>query len=82
MTSRLLIVSNRLPITAKVGEGRVRLTPASGGLATGLAVGSTAIQAVPGGISGGATLTVSAATLSGVSVLPVDPLVGPGAVVG
>ena len=36
MTSRLLIVSNRLPITAKVGEGRVRLTPASGGLATGL----------------------------------------------
>ena len=34
--NRLLIVSNRLPITASLdGEG-IRLTPASGGLATGL----------------------------------------------
>lgn len=38
MSSRLLIVSNRLPITAAArgGEGGIRLTPASGGLATGL----------------------------------------------
>jgi trehalose 6-phosphate synthase/phosphatase len=34
---RLLIVSNRLPVTAAVGEdGGVRMTAASGGLATGL----------------------------------------------
>ncbi|HVL67487.1 MAG TPA: bifunctional alpha,alpha-trehalose-phosphate synthase (UDP-forming)/trehalose-phosphatase [Vicinamibacterales bacterium] len=34
---RLLIVSNRLPVTAALGDdGRVRLGPASGGLATGM----------------------------------------------
>jgi trehalose 6-phosphate synthase/phosphatase len=33
---RLLIVSNRLPVSATVAEGQVRLTTASGGLATGL----------------------------------------------
>lgn len=49
-----------------------------GGLATGLAVGSSAIQASAGGVSGSATLTVSAATLSAVSVVPVDPLIGQG----
>jgi trehalose 6-phosphate synthase/phosphatase len=37
MGSRLLIISNRLPITASVdADGRVELTAASGGLATGL----------------------------------------------
>jgi trehalose 6-phosphate synthase/phosphatase len=36
MPGRLLIVSNRLPIAARLVEGDVRLTPASGGLATGL----------------------------------------------
>jgi trehalose 6-phosphate synthase/phosphatase len=35
-TSRLLIVSNRLPVTARLEEDRVRLVQASGGLATGL----------------------------------------------
>lgn len=35
--SRLLIVSNRLPVSADLVEGDVRLLPASGGLATGLA---------------------------------------------
>ncbi|MGE3511818.1 MAG: trehalose-6-phosphate synthase, partial [Vicinamibacterales bacterium] len=34
--SRLLIVSNRLPVTARVDAGRVQLKRASGGLATGL----------------------------------------------
>ena len=36
MGNRLLIVSNRLPISARPEEGGVRLTPADGGLATGL----------------------------------------------
>jgi trehalose 6-phosphate synthase/phosphatase len=37
MTSnRLLIVSNRLPVTARVANGSVHLAPASGGLATTL----------------------------------------------
>jgi trehalose 6-phosphate synthase/phosphatase len=34
--SRLLIVSNRLPVTATVADGTVSLAPAGGGLATGL----------------------------------------------
>jgi trehalose 6-phosphate synthase/phosphatase len=33
---RLTIVSNRLPVTATARGGRLRLTPSSGGLATGL----------------------------------------------
>ena len=36
MTSRLLIVSNRLPVTAAVDSGRIQLADAGGGLATGL----------------------------------------------
>lgn len=36
MPQRVLIVSNRLPITTAVSEGRVSFTPASGGVATGL----------------------------------------------
>jgi trehalose 6-phosphate synthase/phosphatase len=36
MTNRLLIVSNRLPVTARAVDDGVRLTAASGGLATGL----------------------------------------------
>ena len=35
--SRLLIVSNRLPVSADIVDGDVRLLPAGGGLATGLA---------------------------------------------
>ena len=35
-SSRLLIVSNRLPVSAHVAGGEVQLTAASGGLATGL----------------------------------------------
>jgi trehalose 6-phosphate synthase/phosphatase len=35
-SDRLLIVSNRLPVTAGVTDGQVHLTSASGGLATGL----------------------------------------------
>lgn len=36
MKNRLLIVSNRLPIAARLEDGRVQLTPADGGLATGV----------------------------------------------
>ena len=36
LANRLLIVSNRLPVAARVHRGRVALAPASGGLATGL----------------------------------------------
>ena len=35
-SGRLLIVSNRLPVTVSQGDGGVRLEPASGGLATGM----------------------------------------------
>ena len=35
-SERLLIVSNRLPVTAQVTDGRIDLRPSSGGLATGL----------------------------------------------
>ena len=35
-SSRLLIVSNRLPVSATLDGGEVRLSAASGGLATGL----------------------------------------------
>jgi trehalose 6-phosphate synthase/phosphatase len=34
--SRLLIVSNRLPVTARVADGRLCVSDAGGGLATGL----------------------------------------------
>ena len=36
VSPRLLIVSNRLPVTARLVEGEVQLTAASGGLATGM----------------------------------------------
>ena len=36
MTERLLIVSNRLPVTAAVHDGEVQLSSSAGGLATGL----------------------------------------------
>lgn len=35
-TSRLLIVSNRLPVTVRVEQGAFQVTPSAGGLATGL----------------------------------------------
>jgi trehalose 6-phosphate synthase/phosphatase len=35
-TGRVLIVSNRLPITARVEDGEIHVTPSSGGVATGL----------------------------------------------
>src|SRR5438874_1209360 len=34
--ARLLLVSNRLPVTAQVVEGRITIVPSPGGLATGL----------------------------------------------
>src|SRR5688572_8355296 len=54
--SRLLIVSNRLPVTARLQDDRVRLVPASGGLATGLGSWHRKSNAVwigwPGEVSG------------------------------
>ena len=35
-TSRLLIVSNRLPVTVRVDQGEISVSPSAGGLATGL----------------------------------------------
>jgi len=37
MSPRVLLVSNRLPVTVAIHDGRVTVTPSTGGLATGLA---------------------------------------------
>ncbi len=50
----------------------------SGGLATGVAVGSTTIQATSGSISGSTTLTVTAATLVSIAVTPANPTIAAG----
>lgn len=48
------------------------------GLATGVAVGSSAITATSGSIFGSTTLTVSAATLVSISIAPANPFIAPG----
>lgn len=50
----------------------------SAGLATGLAVGTSTIKATSGAIFGTTSLTVSAATLASISVVPADPIIAPG----
>ena len=50
----------------------------SGGLATGVAVGSTTIQATSGSISGSTNLTVTAATLVSIAVTPANPSIAVG----
>lgn len=61
------------------GIGEPRPTPVasigSGGLATASAVGSIAISATLGSISGSTTLFVSAATLQSITVSPANPTV-------
>ncbi|HJU83490.1 MAG TPA: Ig-like domain-containing protein, partial [Holophagaceae bacterium] len=59
-------------------------TPAVGtvsgsGLASGLTAGTTLIKAVSSGITGSATLTVTNATLTSISVSPANPVVAKGA---
>ncbi|MBK9795219.1 MAG: Ig-like domain-containing protein [Holophagaceae bacterium] len=50
----------------------------SSGVATGLVAGTTTITATSGGITGNATLAVSAATLSSIRVTPASPSVNAG----
>ena len=54
-------------------------TIAAGGLATAVAVGTSQIQAVSGGITGSTTLTVTAATLVSIAVTPANPSIAKGA---
>jgi uncharacterized protein YjdB len=49
----------------------------AGGVASGLSAGTTTITASYGGISGSATLTVSAATLVSISITPSNPIAPP-----
>ena len=53
-------------------------TITSGGLATGVAVGTSTISASSNGISGSTVLTVTAAVLQSIAVAPVDPSVAKG----
>src|SRR6266852_5757793 len=50
----------------------------SSGLATGLAPGTTTIQAASGSVSGSTPLTVTAATLVSIAVAPADPSIPKG----
>src|SRR5208283_4822316 len=50
----------------------------SAGLATGIAAGSTTIQATSGSISGSTGLTVTAATLVSIAVTPANPSLAAG----
>ena len=53
-------------------------TIASGGLATGVAVGTTTIQAASGTINGSTTLTVTPPVLLSITVTPADPSIAAG----
>ena len=50
----------------------------SGGVATGIAAGTSTIQAAVGTVTGSATLTVSSATLVSIAVTPTNPTLGIG----
>src|SRR5713101_2317934 len=54
-------------------------TISNSGLATGLAPGSTTIQAASGSVSGSTALTVTAATLVSIAVAPANPSIPKGA---
>ena len=49
----------------------------AGGLASGISAGVTTITATSGSISGSATLTVTTATLTGITITPANPIVPP-----
>jgi uncharacterized protein YjdB len=53
-------------------------TIAAGGMATGVAAGSTVIQATSGSISGSTSLTVTAPTLVSITVTPANPSIAAG----
>ncbi len=53
-------------------------TISTGGLATGVAAGTSTIKAVSGGITGSTTLTVTAATLVSIAVTPANPSIAKG----
>src|SRR5208337_1168110 len=50
----------------------------SSGLATGVAAGSSTIQATSGSISGSTSLTVTAATVVSIAVTPANPSIAAG----
>ncbi len=54
-------------------------TISSAGLAKGVGVGSSTIQATSGGVSGSTVLNISAATLTSISVTPANPSITTGA---
>src|ERR1019366_8569500 len=54
-------------------------TIAAGGLASGVAVGTSTISATSGAISGSTVLTVTAATLQSIAVTPANPSIAKGA---
>ncbi len=53
-------------------------TITTGGLATGVAAGTSTIQAASGAISGSTTLTVTSATLVSIAVTPANPSIAKG----
>jgi len=53
-------------------------TITTGGLAKGLATGTSTIQAKSGSVTGSTTLTVTAATLSSIAVTPANPSINAG----
>ncbi len=53
-------------------------TVVSGGLATGMSAGNSVITATLDSIAGNTTLTVTAATLSSITVTPIDPTIANG----
>jgi uncharacterized protein YjdB len=54
-------------------------TISSAGLAKGVGVGSSTIQATSGGVSGSTVLNISAATLTSIAVTPANPSISAGA---
>jgi hypothetical protein len=60
------------------GVATVSTASGSQGLATGVAAGSTTIQATFGGMAGSTTLTVTAATLVSISISPTNPSIANG----
>jgi uncharacterized protein YjdB len=65
--------------TAFVSATPAKASVANGGLVTGVAAGGSVVTASFGGMSATTTVTVPAVTLSGIAVLPQNPIVATGA---
>jgi hypothetical protein len=65
--------SSANPAVATIASGQNPTGPNIGGLASGIAAGTSTIFAVLGGVSGQASLTVSSATLSSIAITPATP---------